>query len=227
MKFGIVVFPGTSQEHAVHHVVSEVLGQSAVYLWHKDRDLQGCDVLVLPGGQAHGNYLRPGSLASLSPIVEEIVAFAGKGGPVLGIANGFQILLESGLLEGALLQNRDLRFICEQVNVKVESNATRFSAAYQAGEVLRLPIAHQNGNYFAAPETLSRLEGEGQVVLRYSSAEGEVADSANPNGSLGNIAGIANPAGNVVGLMPYPERASEALLGGEAGRGFFESVLKA
>lgn len=225
MKFGIVVFPGSNCDHDVYHVVRHVLGQEAKFIWHKSRDLEGADALVLPGGYSYGDYLRPGALARHSPILEEVVAFAKKGGPVLGICNGFQVLLEAGLLPGAMLRNRDLRFICRDVPLRVEATDTRFTSGLKQGQVFSLPIAHADGNYTADAEVLARLEGEGRVVLRYSDPEGNVADAWNPNGSAKNIAGIANEQKNVVGMMPHPERASEAILGNEAGRAIFESVL--
>lgn len=225
MKFGIVVFPGSNCDHDVYHVVRHVLGQEAKFIWHKDRDLDGVDAVVLPGGYAYGDYLRPGALARHSPVLEEVVAFAKKGGPVLGICNGFQILLEAGLLPGAMLHNRDLRFVCKDVSLRVDSTRTRFTSRFEQGQVLSLPIAHAEGNYTADDETLTRLEGDGRIVLRYSDPEGNIVDAWNPNGSAKAIAAIASEQGNVVGMMPHPERASEAILGNEAGRAIFESVL--
>ena len=225
MRFGIVVFPGSNCDHDVFHVVKHVLGQEARFVWHKSRDLEGSDVIVLPGGFSYGDYLRTGALARHSPVMEEVVAFAQRGGPVLGICNGFQILLEAGLLPGAMLRNRGLRFVCDDAELKVDGRPTRFTSHFTPGERLRLPIAHAEGNYTADPSTLDRLEGEGRVVLRYCDATGQVTDEANPNGSARGIAGIASEQGNVVGMMPHPERASEKLLGNEAGRRLFESVL--
>ena len=223
MKFAIVVFPGSNCDHDVYHVVKHVLGQDAGFVWHKDRDLSGYDVIVLPGGFSYGDYLRTGALARHSPVMEEVSKFAARGGPVLGICNGFQILLEAGLLPGAMVRNRGLKFICKDVALKREGKPTRFTRGVP--ERLALPIAHAEGNYTAAPETLTRLEGEGRVVFRYCDAAGNPTDIANPNGSMNNIAGIANEQGNVVGLMPHPERASEAIIGGDAGRTLFEAVL--
>jgi len=217
MKFGIVVFPGSNCDHDAYHVVHKVLGQPAVFLWHKDRDLQGSDVVILPGGFAFGDYLRCGAIARFSPVMEEVVRFAAKGGKVLGICNGFQVLTEAGLLPGALLQNASCKFVCRQVEVMVENDRTPFSKALGGGQRIRMPVAHGDGNYFIDDEGLRRLEGEGQIVFRYID---------NPNGSRANIAGIINGAGNVLGLMPHPERASEAVLGGSDGRLVFESLLR-
>jgi phosphoribosylformylglycinamidine synthase len=218
MKFGIVVFPGANCDHDAYHVARHVLGQEAEFLWHKDRDLKGCDVVVLPGGFSYGDYLRCGAIARFSPVMEEVVAFANKGGKVLGICNGFQILTEARLLPGALLQNASCKFVCKTVGLKVENTSTAFTRAYQKGEQVRIPIAHGDGNYFIDDEGLKRLEGEGQVVFRYLE---------NPNGARNDIAGILNDKGNVLGMMPHPERASEELLGSADGRRVFESLLRA
>ncbi len=223
MRFAIVVFPGSNCDHDVYHVVKHVLHQEAQFVWHKEHDLKGADVVVLPGGFSYGDYLRTGALARHSPIMEEVTRFAKKGGPVLGICNGFQILLEAGLLPGAMMRNRGLKFICRDVQLKRDGKPTRFTAGVP--ERLALPIAHAEGNYTTDPDTLNRLEGDGRVVFRYCDAAGEPTDSSNPNGSVRNIAGIANEAGNVVGLMPHPERASETILGNAAGRTLFEAVL--
>ncbi len=217
MKFGIVVFPGSNCDHDAYHVVHKVLGQPAVFLWHKDRDLQGADVVILPGGFAFGDYLRCGAIARFSPVMEEVVRFAGKGGKVLGICNGFQVLTEAGLLPGALLQNASCKFVCRQVELMVENDQTPYSKALQGGQRIRMPVAHGDGNYFIDDDGLRRLEGEGRIVFRYID---------NPNGSRANIAGIVNDGGNVLGLMPHPERASEAVLGAEDGRLVFESLLR-
>jgi phosphoribosylformylglycinamidine synthase len=217
MKFGIVVFPGSNCDHDAYHVVRKVLGQSAVFLWHKDRDLQDVDVVILPGGFAFGDYLRCGAIARFSPVMEEVVRFAGKGGKVLGICNGFQVLTEAGLLPGALLQNASCKFVCRQVELMVENDQTPFSKALQGGQRIRMPVAHGDGNYFIDDDGLRRLEGEGRIVFRYID---------NPNGSRANIAGVINDGGNVLGLMPHPERASEAVLGAEDGRLVFESLLR-
>ncbi len=217
MKFGIVVFPGSNCDHDAYHVVHKVLGQPAVFLWHKDRDLQNVDVVILPGGFAFGDYLRCGAIARFSPLMEEVVRFAGKGGKVLGICNGFQVLTEAGLLPGALLQNASCKFVCRQVELMVENDQTPYSKALQGGQRIRMPVAHGDGNYFIDDDGLRRLEGEGRIVFRYID---------NPNGSRANIAGIVNDGGNVLGLMPHPERASEAVLGAEDGRLVFESLLR-
>jgi phosphoribosylformylglycinamidine synthase len=225
VRFGIVVFPGSNCGQDVHHVVEHVMGQQAQYIWHKDRDLSGIDCVVLPGGFSYGDYLRSGALARLSPVMEEVVAFANKGGKVVGICNGFQILLEAGLLPGAMLRNRGLKFICKEHHLRVETQETPFTRSIPKGTVLRMPIAHAEGNYYLDDEGLSRLEGEGQVVFRYAAADGSVSDATNPNGSRGNIAGIVNQQRNVLGMMPHPERMAEPLLGGVDGKRLFESLI--
>jgi len=226
MKFGIVVFPGSNCDHDAYHAAKDVLGQEAEYIWHKDADLRGADAIVLPGGFAHGDYLRCGAMARFSPVMSAVQAFAERGGPVLGICNGFQVLLEAGLLPGAMLRNRGLKFQCEQVHVRVEQTDTPFTAACRRGQVLRMPIAHGEGNYFAEPDVIARLEANRQVIFRYTTAAGEVRDDANPNGSAAAIAGLCNDARNVVALMPHPERACELALGGGDGRVLFESVIQ-
>ena len=226
MKFGVVVFPGSNCDHDAYHAAHDVLGQPAEYLWHKETSLKGADVVVLPGGFAHGDYLRTGAIARFSPIMPAILAFARNGGPVIGICNGFQVLLESGLLPGAMLRNRDLKFHCEQVYVRVEQTDTPFTAAAQKGQLLRIPIAHGEGNYYAEPEVIAALEAERRVIFRYTDARGEVTDAGNPNGAVNNIAGICNAARNVVGLMPHPERACEPTLGSADGLILFQSVLQ-
>ncbi len=223
MKFAIVVFPGSNCDHDVYHVVKHVIAQEAQFVWHKSHDLKGFDVVVLPGGFSYGDYLRTGALARHSPVMEEVVRFAKKGGPVLGICNGFQILLEAGILPGAMMRNRGLKFECKDVELRREGKPTRFTRGVP--ERLKLPIAHAEGNYVADPEVIARLEGEGRVVFRYCDESGEPTEVSNPNGSIRNIAGISNEAGNVVGLMPHPERASESILGNAAGRSLFEAVL--
>lgn len=226
MKFAVIVFPGSNCDEDAYHAARDVLGEQAVYVWHKDTDLKGADVIVLPGGFAHGDYLRTGAMARFSPIMREVEAFAGRGGPVLGICNGFQVLLEAGLLPGAMLRNRGLKFLCEHVHLRVEQTDTPFTSACRKGQVLRLPIAHGEGNYFAEPDVIARLENNRQVIFRYTNAAGEVADAANPNGSAAAIAGLCNEARNVVGLMPHPERACESILGSADGLVIFESVLQ-
>ncbi len=226
MKFGVVVFPGSNCDEDALHAARDVFGQDADYIWHKDTDLKGADVVILPGGFAHGDYLRTGAMARFSPIMANVRAFAERGGPLIGICNGFQMLLEAGLLPGAMLRSRGLKYRCEHVYVRVEQNDTPFTCAARAGDVLRIPIGHGEGNYFAPPDALERIEKNRQVVLRYADPKGRVIDDWNPNGSVNGIAGICSEGRNVLGLMPHPERACEALLGGEDGRVFFESVLK-
>jgi len=227
MKFGVVVFPGSNCDEDAFHAAKDVFGQDAEYLWHKDTDLKGADVLVLPGGFAHGDYLRTGAMARFSPIMREVKRFAESGGPVIGICNGFQILLEAGLLPGAMLRNRSLKYRCEHVHLRVEQIDTPFTCAAKAGQVLRIPIGHGEGNYFAPPDTIKALEDNRQVILRYTNPEGRVEDDWNPNGSVNAIASICNQRRNIVGMMPHPERAIEALLGGTDGRIIFESVVGA
>jgi len=227
MKFCIVVFPGSNCDHDAYHAAKHVLGQEAEFVWHKETTLKGADVVVLPGGFSHGDYLRTGAIARFSPIMAAVGEFAASGGPVLGICNGFQVLLESGLLPGAMLRNRDLKFHCEQVTVRVEHTDTPFTQGASKLQRLRLPVAHGEGNYYAPPDLLAELESSGRVVFRYCDAQGHVTDEANPNGSLNGIAGICSEARNVVGLMPHPERACESSLGSADGLVLFESVVRA
>ncbi len=226
MKAGIVRFPGSNCDEDAFHAIADHLGQDAVYLWHKDHDLQNVDLVILPGGFSYGDYLRAGAIARFSPIMQEVIAFAKRGGPILGICNGFQIACEAGLLPGALLRNASLRFVSAPAHLRVESIATRFSSQYHIGQVISIPIAHGDGRYTADADTLARLEGDGRVVFRYVNASGEAAASANPNGSLRNIAGIVNAAGNVLGMMPHPERALDATLGSTDGVPLFASILE-
>jgi phosphoribosylformylglycinamidine synthase len=225
MKFGIVTFPGSNCDYDAYHAVIETLGEQATYLWHKDHDLKGSDVIILPGGFSYGDYLRAGAIARFSPVMQEVVAFAKRGGPVLGICNGFQIACESGLLPGALLRNESLKFICEFVRLRVENNETLFTNRYTKGDHLLIPIAHGDGRYTADQETLARLEGEGQVVFRYVGGPRDSDAYWSPNGSMHAIAGIVNEAGNVLGMMPHPERAMDPLLGSADGVALFESML--
>jgi len=227
MKFAVVVFPGSNSDHDAHYAVKHVLGQEAEFVWHKDTSLGGADVVILPGGFAHGDYLRTGAIARFSPIMQEVRTFAAGGGPVLGICNGFQVLLEAGLLPGAMLRNRSVRFQCQHVHVKVEQTDTPFTLASAPGRVLRMPIAHGEGNYYAEPDVLARLENNRQVVFRYTAADGAITPEANPNGSANNIAGLCNDTRNVVGLMPHPERACELAIGSADGLVMLESALKA
>jgi phosphoribosylformylglycinamidine synthase subunit PurQ / glutaminase len=227
MKFGVVVFPGSNCDHDAYYAAQHVLGQQAELIWHKDTSLQGADAVILPGGFAHGDYLRTGAIARFSPIMQEVQKFAAAGGPVLGICNGFQVLLEAGLLPGAMLRNNVLQFRCEYVHVRVEQTDTPFTGACVPGQVLRIPIAHGEGNYYAEPEVVDRLEKNRQVIFRYAAAGGDVTDAANPNGSVNNIAGLCNETRNVVGLMPHPERACELAVGSADGLVLFESVVKA
>ena len=225
MKFGIVTFPGSNCDYDAYHAVTEVLGEEAVYLWHKDHDLQGSDVVILPGGFSYGDYLRAGAIARFSPIMREVTAHARSGGPVVGFCNGFQILCEAGLLPGALLRNAHLQFVSDWVGLRVENADTMFTNLYERGELLRLPIAHGDGRFVATEEVLDELEGEGRVIFRYADASGNISADANPNGSERNIAGIINEGGNVLGMMPHPERACSPLLGSTDGIRLFESIL--
>ena len=227
MRFGIIVFPGTWSDGDCYHAVRDVLGQQAEYLWHRETSVAGYDCLVLPGGFSYGDYLRPGAIARFSPVMTAVTQFANQGGLVLGICNGFQVLCEAGLLPGALMRNRHLQFRCQWVHLRVESTATPFTGSLEAGEVLHIPISHGDGNYYADDETLAVLEAQGRVVLRYCTAGGELSDEANPNGSRGHIAGIANAHGNVLGMMPHPERAVEEALGGTDGLRILRSVAQA
>jgi len=227
MKFAVVVFPGSNCDDDAYHAAKHVLGQDAEFVWHKDTSLAGADVVILPGGFAHGDYLRTGAIARFSPVMSSVKAFADAGGPVLGVCNGFQILLEAGLLPGAMLRNRGLKFICEQVGVRVEETDTPFTAACSKGQVLRIPINHGEGNYFAADDVLDALERDRRVIFRYVDASGQPTDAANPNGAARNIAGICSERRNVVGMMPHPERACEPSLGSGDGLVLFESVVMA
>jgi phosphoribosylformylglycinamidine synthase subunit PurQ / glutaminase len=225
MKFGVVTFPGSNCDYDAYQAVVESLGEECTYLWHKDVDLQGADVVILPGGFSYGDYLRAGAIARFSPVMQAVAAHAKRGGPVVGICNGFQIACEAGLLPGALLRNESLKFICEPARVRVENADTRFTSQYEAGQLLTIPIAHGDGRYTADEQTLDRLEGEGQVAFRYVSAEAQVDPAWNPNGSMRAIAGIVSAEGNVLGMMPHPERAVDALLGSADGLPLFESLL--
>jgi phosphoribosylformylglycinamidine synthase len=224
MKFGVVVFPGSNCDHDTYHVISKVIGQPVDFIWHKEEEVDRYDAIILPGGFSYGDYLRTGAIARFSPVMKAVMEFARDGGLVLGICNGFQILCEAGLLPGALLRNRDLKFVCEHVNVRVERTDTPFTTGYAQGQVLSLPVAHGEGAYFCDQATLAQLEGQNRVLFRYCDAKGKATDEANPNGSLNNIAGITNRERNVMGLMPHPERASESALGSKDGRAVFLSM---
>ena len=224
VNFGIVVFPGTWSDRDCHHAITTVLGHKASYVWHQDRDLTDYDAIVLPGGFSYGDYLRAGAIARFSPVMESVVEFANKGKPVIGICNGFQILCEAGLLPGVLMRNDHLEFRCVWTNLRVETTQTIFTNEASLGQSLRLPISHGEGNFQAEPDVITALEEAGRVVFRYATETGDVTDAANPNGSANNIAGIINDSGNVLGMMPHPERACEALLGSVDGNPVFESM---
>lgn len=226
MKAGVVIFPGSNCDHDAYHVLKHLLGVETRFIWHGDSDLQDCDLVVLPGGFSYGDYLRTGAIARFSPVMDQVKEFARRGGCVLGICNGFQILQEAGLLPGVMLRNRGLKFICRRVHLRVERTDTPFSKAYARSQVLRIPIAHNEGNFYASSEDMDRLERNRQVLFRYSTPSGELSDAANPNGSLNNIAGLTNEAGNVMGMMPHPERASELCMGSDDGKGIFLSLLQ-
>ncbi len=227
MKFGVVVFPGSNCDQDCIHVLSDVLDQQVTPVWHKETSLKGLDAVVLPGGFSYGDYLRTGAIARFSPVMEAVKAFAQKGGIVLGICNGFQILLEAGLLPGAMLRNRSLTFVCKDVYVRVENAATPFTGRCEVGQVLKIPVAHADGNYYTDEVMLSQLKASAQVVFRYCDQVGRLTEDANPNGSLDHIAGVLNAQGNVLGMMPHPERCAEEILGNDDGRRIFLSMLDA
>lgn len=225
MRFGIVVFPGTWSDGDCYHSLKDVLGQEAEYLWHKDQDLSSLDCIVLPGGFSYGDYLRAGAIARFSPVMSAVERFAVAGGLVIGICNGFQVLCESGLLPGVLMRNVHLQFRCQWAHVRVERSGIPFTSSCKVGQVLRIPISHGEGNYYADDATIDDLESNGRVVLRYCTPQGEATSQSNPNGSLRNIAGIVNREGNVLGMMPHPERCCEEIMGGTDGRYVFESII--
>ena len=225
MRFGVVVFPGTWSDCDFHYVISEVLHQPVKYVWHRDRDLQDLDCVVLPGGFSYGDYLRAGAVAGRSPVVGALREFVAQGGSVLGSCNGFQILCEAGFLPGALTRNECLQYRCQSTHLVVDNTETPFTRGLRPGQVLTMPISHGEGKYYAEPETLRELKARNQIVFRYATADGRVTKAANPNGSLENIAGIVNPEGNVLGLMPHPERAAESAIGGTDGLLLFQSLL--
>ena len=226
MKIGVLVFPGSNCDHDCQHVLQDVLGQQVEMIWHKEATVSGLDGIIIPGGFSYGDYLRTGAIARFSPVMNAVKEFAKNGGLVMGICNGFQILLEAGLLPGAMLRNRSLHFVCKDVQVRVENAATPFTGACQPGQVLTIPVAHAEGNYYTDPVTLAGLQANAQVVFRYCTWEGKVTAEANPNGSLDNIAGIRNAEGNVLGMMPHPERSAEELLGNADGRLVLMSMLE-
>jgi len=225
LKFGVVIFPGSNCDYDTYYALKNICKQKTTFLWHKEHDLKNVDCVILPGGFSYGDYLRSGSIAAFSPLMQEVKEFALRGGLVLGICNGFQILLELGLLPGAMLRNEKLKFLCQFVHIRVENNKTPFSHQAKKGQILKIPIAHFDGNYFASPETILEIKKNSQIVFRYSDAKGQLNEEANVNGSAESIAGLINKAGNVLGMMPHPERASEVLLGSEDGRIIFESII--
>lgn len=226
MRAGVLVFPGSNCDHDCYHVLKHVFKMKTDFVWHRESNLDDYDLIIVPGGFTYGDYLRTGAMAKLSPVMTALKRFVGKGGPVLGICNGFQILLEAGLLPGAMMANLSLKFICAYVSLRTETEATPFTSLLQRGRVLRIPIAHYQGNYIASHDTVKELEDRDQIVFKYCNPEGEVVESANPNGSINNIAGICNRERNVVGMMPHPERCSEEELGSVDGRFIFQSVIE-
>jgi phosphoribosylformylglycinamidine synthase I len=225
MKIGVLVFPGSNCDHDTYHVVAELAKQPATLLWHDSPSLEGCDAILVPGGFAYGDYLRTGAIARFSPVMQSVQKFAAEGGPVLGICNGFQILCEAGLLPGALMRNAGLKYICKQIHLRTETVDSPFTNTLKAGEVLKMPIGHMEGNYFCDASTLDALRGDDRIAFRYATPEGEITLEANPNGSLDNIAGILNEGRNVLGMMPHPDRSSESMLGSADGFKIFQSLL--
>jgi phosphoribosylformylglycinamidine synthase subunit PurQ / glutaminase len=227
MKFGVIIFPGSNCDHDAYWTIEHVARQPVTFLWHESHDLENCDAVIVPGGFAYGDYLRTGAIARFSPVMDSVGKFAASGGLVLGICNGFQILCESGLLPGALMRNVGLKYVCKPVQVKVENAETPFTNACKQGDVLTIPIGHMEGNYYCDTVILEQLRRENRIVFRYCLSNGEIDAAANPNGSLGNIAGICSPGGNVVGMMPHPERSAEPELGCTDGLKIFESMVGA
>lgn len=227
MKFGVIIFPGSNCDHDSYHAAIVTTGQQATFLWHESHDLENCDAIIVPGGFAYGDYLRTGAIARFAPIMQELSRFAAGGGLVIGICNGFQILCEAGLLPGALMRNAGLKYVCKQVHLRVENAETPFTNACMKGEILQIPVGHMEGNYYCDPATLEQLKRQNRIVFRYCTLTGEVTPQANPNGSLENIAGICNESGNVLGMMPHPDRCSEALLGSSDGAKIFSSMAAA
>jgi len=226
LRFGVIIFPGTWSDKDCFHVLDDVFVQPVDYVWHKETDLSSYDCLIIPGGFSYGDYLRAGAIARFSPVMRSLENFAMKGGLVYGICNGFQILCEAGLLPGVLTRNSHLQFRCEWVTLRVESNDSPFTQSAETGQLLRVPISHGEGNYFAEQKTLDELETNGRVLFRYSNDSGEIVPGANPNGSINNIAGITNEAGNVLGMMPHPERCCEEIVGGVDGKVIFNSIIE-
>jgi len=226
MKFGVLVFPGSNCDHDTYNVIADLAHQPVTFLWHDSADLQGCDAILVPGGFAYGDYLRTGAIARFSPVMQSVKKFAAEGGPVLGICNGFQILCESGLLPGALLRNAGLKYICKQIHLRTETANSPFTHLLKKGEVLKIPIGHMEGNYFCDAATLGMLRSEDRVAFRYATPEGAITSEANPNGSLDNIAGILSEGRNVLGMMPHPDRSSEAMLGSADGWKIFASLIE-
>jgi phosphoribosylformylglycinamidine synthase len=225
MKFGVLVFPGSNCDHDTYHAIHEIGRQPATFLWHESEDLENCDAILVPGGFAYGDYLRTGAIARFSPVMQSVKKFAAKGGLVMGICNGFQILCEAGLLPGALLRNAGLKYICKQVHLRTETTDSPFTRTLRQGQVLKLPIGHMEGNYFCPPETLEELEHAGRIAFRYVNPAGEATAEANPNGSMENIAGVLSEQRNVLGMMPHPDRSSEEILGSKDGLLLFESMF--
>lgn len=224
-KIGVIVFPGSNCDHDAYHAMKQIMNAETKFLWHKDTDLSDIDLLIVPGGFSYGDYLRSGAIARFSPVMNSVVEYANAGNPVLGICNGFQILLEAGLLPGAMLHNEKLRFICKNVHIRVESTRSLFTSGLKRGNVLEIPVSHGEGNYFIEPDGLKKLENNDQIAFRYCNADGETTPESNINGSVSAIAGITNKSGNVLGMMPHPERAMEEILGLEDGKIFFDSVF--
>lgn len=225
MKFGVVIFPGSNCDYDTFYVLKSILKQDTTFLWHKEHDLKNVDCVILPGGFSYGDYLRSGAIAKFSPLMQEVKEFALNGGLVLGICNGFQVLMELGLLPGAMLRNKNLKFLCQFVHIRLENDQTPFTNSGKKGQVLKIPIAHFDGNYCAPPETIQKIEKNNQIIFRYSDVKGQYSEEANVNGSMESIAGISNETGNVMGMMPHPERASEALLGSKDGKIIFQSII--
>jgi phosphoribosylformylglycinamidine synthase I len=224
-KFGVVIFPGSNCDQDMIYVLRDIMKQEVVELWHKDTDLKGCDFIVLPGGFSYGDYLRSGAIARFSPIMEKVIEFANKGGYVMGVCNGFQILCEAGLVPGALLHNNERKFICKNVYIKAQTNDTLVTSAVPATKALKIPIAHGEGKYFADAETLKQMNANGQILFRYCDENGNISDESNPNGAIENIAGVCNAGKNVFGMMPHPERAADTTLSNSDGKLIFESIL--